>query len=177
MSSKGLTRKQEMFARNYHSNGGHITKAALAAGYSERSASSQGSELLKNPKVADFLKKLESEQIERLDMDADALVKYLELSLQVNPFEWLKIDKQGNLLLREDEDGNPLEPPPEIGCLITEINQTSHGLRIKLFSKESAAQILARKHGLMEDDGAKTANEAILGMLARADEREQRNKN
>lgn len=49
-----LTEQQIQFAEAYLDMG-HITKAALQAGYSEASAASQGSRLLKNSKIQEYL--------------------------------------------------------------------------------------------------------------------------
>lgn len=51
-----LSLKQRKFIKEYM-NTGHITKSAIKAGYSEASASSYGSQLLKNPKVLAVLNK------------------------------------------------------------------------------------------------------------------------
>ena len=58
-AEKTLNAKQKKFCLEFRKSG-EATKAALAAGYSQKSASSLGSQLLKNPKVLehiDFLRK------------------------------------------------------------------------------------------------------------------------
>ena len=45
------------------------TQAAINAGYSEKTATSQASQLLKNPKVLEFLKEEESKLVEALRQD------------------------------------------------------------------------------------------------------------
>ncbi len=52
-----LTMKQESFVTSYLSNGFNATKAAIAAGYAEKSAHVQGSRLLRNDKVAEVIRK------------------------------------------------------------------------------------------------------------------------
>jgi predicted DNA-binding protein YlxM (UPF0122 family) len=47
--------EQQMNFVEYYLDLGHITNAAIKAGYSKQSASSQGSQLLKNPKIMDYL--------------------------------------------------------------------------------------------------------------------------
>ncbi|GAA4652070.1 hypothetical protein GCM10023116_43540 [Kistimonas scapharcae] len=46
-----LTQKQEAFCREYIANGGNATKAALAAGYSKKTARSVGAENLTKPDI------------------------------------------------------------------------------------------------------------------------------
>jgi hypothetical protein len=55
-----LTPKQRAFVLEYLKDR-NATQAAIRAGYSEASAYSQASELLKNPKVAEFLAQQEAE--------------------------------------------------------------------------------------------------------------------
>lgn len=50
-SEKKLTPKQRLFVESYASNGFNATKAAIAAGYSEATAYSQGSRLLKDVEI------------------------------------------------------------------------------------------------------------------------------
>ncbi|UPK42474.1 terminase small subunit [Paenibacillus pabuli] len=48
-----------LFVTEYLSNGNNATQAAIAAGYSEKTASSQGSRLLKSVEVQQYLNKTE----------------------------------------------------------------------------------------------------------------------
>ena len=57
-AEKTLNAKQKKFCLEFRKNGGCITEAAIAAGYSEKSASSLGSQLLKNPKVLAYIEQL-----------------------------------------------------------------------------------------------------------------------
>lgn len=57
-----LNDKQRQFADEYISNGGNATQAAITAGYSEKTAYSQGNRLLKHDEVKRYMK----EQTERL---------------------------------------------------------------------------------------------------------------
>lgn len=54
-SEKKLTPKQRLFVESYSSNGFNATKAAIAAGYSEATAYSQGSRLLKDVEIRDAI--------------------------------------------------------------------------------------------------------------------------
>ena len=55
---KELSAKQKKFCLEFRKNKGCATEAAIAAGYSVKSASSLGSQLLKNPKVLDYIDEL-----------------------------------------------------------------------------------------------------------------------
>jgi len=59
-----MTQKRRKFCREYLKCG-HITNSAIRAGYSARSAYSQGSRLLKNAEIKEYLKKLASKLLEK----------------------------------------------------------------------------------------------------------------
>ena len=58
-----LTMKQKAFADEYVKNGGNATQAAISAGYSAKTAYSQGQRLLKKVDVADYI----GSQMERIE--------------------------------------------------------------------------------------------------------------
>lgn len=62
MVVRGPTRQQKLFADTYLANRKkNQTKAAIEAGYSEKSASSQAYQLLQNPIVLEYLEKREKQ--------------------------------------------------------------------------------------------------------------------
>jgi phage terminase small subunit len=73
---KTLTEKQGAFALRYlvHHN---ATRAAIEAGFSEKTAAVQGYQLLQNPLVRAEIDRLHAEQAERLKIDADQLLRRL----------------------------------------------------------------------------------------------------
>lgn len=75
-TAAGLTDKQERFCREYLIDL-NATQAAIRAGYSARGASVQGSTLLGNPKVQGRLHELQGERNERLEWDADRVLREL----------------------------------------------------------------------------------------------------
>jgi len=64
----GLSDKQELFCREYLKDF-NATQAAIRAGYSEDTASQQGSRLLSNVKVSERLEKLSKALLEQIDDD------------------------------------------------------------------------------------------------------------
>ncbi|EGP5709385.1 terminase small subunit [Enterococcus faecium] len=60
MSKKSLSNQQKDFIKHYLAlRKKNATQAAINAGYSEKTAASQASQLLKNPKISEYLKKEE----------------------------------------------------------------------------------------------------------------------
>lgn len=58
-----LRPKHQLFAECYIANGFRVTKAAIDAGYSEKTAAAQGSRLLKNVKIQAYISKRMSELV------------------------------------------------------------------------------------------------------------------
>ena len=71
-AEKNLNSKQKKFCLEFRKNGGCVAEAAKAAGYSEKSASSLGSQLLKNPKVLEYIEQL------RLDAQRKTIMGIIE---------------------------------------------------------------------------------------------------
>ncbi len=63
--TENTTERQKLFAYAYFNNGGNAAQAAIEAGYSERSAASTASEILKYPNVAALLSELNDKLKER----------------------------------------------------------------------------------------------------------------
>lgn len=72
-----ITPKQQAFIQHYLANGGNGTQAAIAAGYSPRSAAVTSSELLRMDKITRRMKPAKEEQKERLALDSDWIITRL----------------------------------------------------------------------------------------------------
>ena len=70
-----LKERQEKFCQNYVLSR-NATKAALAAGYSEKSAHNQGYRLLQEEKIKDRLKELEGDIVTDIDVIAELEQQY-----------------------------------------------------------------------------------------------------
>ena len=66
-----LNDRQQRFVNEYLANGGNGTQAAIAAGYSERSAEVTASKLLRNAKVSEAVKAGQSEIKDHLCVTAE----------------------------------------------------------------------------------------------------------
>lgn len=72
-----LTPKQEAFIREYLIDL-NATQAAIRAGYSEKTATEQGSRLLTNVNVSTRIEELKSQRAEKLELDAEWVLKRLK---------------------------------------------------------------------------------------------------
>lgn len=76
MTRRTITEQQKVFVDKYLANRKkNATQSAIEAGYSKKTASSQASQLLNNPKVTEYLEKRENEmqQVLRREFFYDAL--------------------------------------------------------------------------------------------------------
>ena len=96
--AKNLTKKQEIFAAEYlvHYD---AKRAAISAGYSAKSAESQGSQLLKNPKVAEHIAKKSGKRLEKLEISAEKVLQEIAKLAFFDPRKLF------------DKDGRPLSVP------------------------------------------------------------------
>ncbi len=83
-----LNARQEMFCKEYLIDL-NATQAAIRAGYSERTARSQGQRLLTNVDIATRIKELKEKRADELELDAYWVLKRLkdisDRSMQVEP--------------------------------------------------------------------------------------------
>lgn len=90
MAKKEATEQQKRFINEFiRMRENNQTQAAINAGYSPKSAASQSSQLLKNPKVIEYLneKKSEMEQMLRQEFMYDALEARKVMYEIMNDFE------------------------------------------------------------------------------------------
>lgn len=73
-----LTPKQKAFVREYKTNGGNGTQAAIKAGYSENTADVIATENLRKPSIREALEKEEKKLQEKYEYTIDDMVRELD---------------------------------------------------------------------------------------------------
>ena len=100
-----LTAKRKAFVREYPIDL-NATKAAIRAGYSEKTAYSQGQRLLKNVEVADAIQKALAERSERTEITQDyvltSIMETMERCKQAEPVTY----QSGDPVMIDTPDGN-----------------------------------------------------------------------
>ncbi|MCC6314200.1 MAG: terminase small subunit [Thermomicrobiales bacterium] len=140
--ANGLTTKQEAFVDAYIGEARfNATKAALMAGYSERSARQEGSRLLSNDDISARI----SEELRRRSMPGDAVLAELTDIATANWREFVTIKTN-----------------PKTGAQIE--------VSMDLGAKVKSLEILAKAHGLLTDKidltGNLTATVELVGVAA-----------
>lgn len=94
----------KLFVEALLSNGENVTQAAVSAGFSPKSAASQGSRLLKNAKVRQVLDSRRAETAAKYELTTDMIVRSIVQELTFDPAKLY--DEAGNLkkITELDED-------------------------------------------------------------------------
>lgn len=145
MAKKSSLEKYKIFVEEYLKdyNG---TKAAIAAGYSEKSAYSKANQLLKTSEVKAMLDAATAVVIERSQDERENIRKILEDAANLDLTDLVIMGKTG-CSLKEFK-----QIPKHLRILITKITnvsgKTGWKINFEVFSKEKAVELLARIYGL-----------------------------
>ncbi len=168
-----LTDKQRLFCI-YYVKSFNQTMAAIKAGYSPDRAHVTGSELVRNRKVADEIRRLKGEMQQGVFIDAmDVLNKYIKIAFaditDYATFGKKEVQVIGMYGPVEDEDGNPVmqevnyvdfnESSIVDGTIITEVKQGKDGISVKLADKMKALDMLSKYFDLLSDNDKKRLQE------------------
>jgi phage terminase small subunit len=127
----------------------NATQAAIRAGYSKKTAYSQGQRLLKDVEVAAKIEELQEARSERTQITADQVVRELAkvgFSNMANYADWgpdgVELVAAGDLT-------------PDQSAVVSEVSETvsekSRSLRFKLHNKVDALEKIGRHLGMFKD--------------------------
>lgn len=144
-----LNDKQQRFCEEYVIDL-NATQAAIRAGYSENTATVQGSQLLTILNVQDYITKLKKEISEKLH------ITHLDLLQELKNWAYSDITQTISLTPYEVE-----QLPLEVRRLVTKFKKTTRSLNeemteevieLHFVSKEKAIEMLAKHIGFFEKD-------------------------
>ena len=178
VESEGLTDKQRLFCI-YYVKSFNQTMAAIKAGYSPDRAHVTGSELVRNRKVADEIRRLKSEMQQGVFVDAmDVLNKYIQIA-------FADITDFATFGLKEVPVMNPSTGKPYLnddgtemtttynyvdfnesihidGTIVSEVKQGKEGISVKLADKMKALDMLSKYFDLLSENDKKKLQEEKL---------------
>lgn len=154
-----LTDKQDLFCREYIIDL-NATKAAIRAGYSEKTAKEIGSQNLTKLNIQDRIAQLRKKTLEKLDISHERIAKeYAKIA-----FSDLSdcVDNEGNI-----KNINKIENSAAVSSLITDEYTTVSGAshiktKITLHSKRDGLDGLAKHTGFYEKDNNQKSNAQII---------------
>jgi len=137
--------RQEAFARNYVETL-NATQAALAAGYSPRSAASQGQRLLKNATVQELIDAGVQRKREAADISTDQVIERLRRILMTDVTDVLSVEHE-TVVVKPSADW-----PEAARSAVVEVRQLREGVMIKVADKVKTADLLLRHLGGYEPE-------------------------
>lgn len=161
MAEHKLTPKQERFVAEYLVDL-NATQAAIRAGYSERTADKQGSQLLGKTSIAAAIQEAQAKRSDRTEITQDRVLQELA---RIGFADIRKAVAWGSAPDGAiDDEGAPAEYPVELkpssevddetAAAISEISLTAQGVKLKMHDKLSALEKLARHLGMLNGSGA-----------------------
>ncbi|MBK8199220.1 MAG: terminase small subunit [Acidobacteria bacterium] len=156
---KRLNPKHRLFVRQYirHRN---ASKAAVLAGYSEKTAGSIGNELLNKPEIEEAIEIGLARLAEKIDVDAERVIQEYAKIAFARPDDVIRWE-DGKLVLTDIDDLDD-----DTLASIAEVTRTVSGeIRVKFHDKAKALEALARHLDLFAQDNTRrninlTAEEA-----------------
>ena len=138
-----LNIKQQKFAEEYIQSG-NAKKSAIKAGYSEKTAESIGSRLLRNVKVSEYIEGLRQEMMDETILTGkDVLFRLSQIAMaQVTERDFL-INKQAEYIENENN--------PEKMQLVYNENVVTVEKPPKISDQNKALELLGKHHKLFTD--------------------------
>lgn len=178
-----LTEKQRLFCI-YYIKSFNQTTAAIKAGYSPDRAHVTGSELVRNRKVAEEIRRLKGEMQQGIFIDAmDVINKYIQIAFAdiTEYIDFTQVESEAiETNVEYNPDGSKKSEKTEVvpytytkfamhrsdqidGTLITELSKGKDGMfKVKLADKMKALEMLAKYMDLLSDNDKKRLQEEKL---------------
>ena len=156
----GLNKKQRMFLNEYLMDF-NATQAAIRAGYSEKTAYSMGSRLLKNVEIEQGIQK----RLDEAKMSADDVLLALAEIANASVDDVMDIEsgKKVSLNFQKAKDQGKLG-------LIKSITPTANGIKVELHDRMRALELLGKHHKLFTDNVNLNDGKAIRVTLTDGDD-------
>ena len=179
--SPDLTEKQKLFCL-YYIKSYNATMSAIKAGYAKSSAHVQGHDNLKNPKIAQEIKRLKGRALQDLYIDAlDVLEVYAKIAFADitecvefgSTKEYVYVEGQRMIgtngdYLTQDVGYVTIKNHDEIdGSMISEVKQGKEGISVKFHDKMKALEVLTKYFDLLPDNHKRKIEEANLELSKR----------
>lgn len=103
-SKSAAAKRRVLFAEAYLANGGNATDAAKKAGFSERTAYSQGHDLLKHPEVKALIAERQEELTRKYKLTTENVHRSISQALHFDPAKLYNDDGSLKKVTEMDED-------------------------------------------------------------------------
>jgi phage terminase small subunit len=158
-----ITPRNRKFIENYI-NCGNATQAYIDAGYSENGAGISAFKLLKNPKIHEAIEERRKEIAANNNITADRVINEIAKIAFANSedfFEWGKVSVELADGLEIEKGIAILKTPEQLTrdhkASIHSIEETQHGIKLKLYDKQKALDSLKQYLGVNNEAEIKKA--------------------
>jgi phage terminase small subunit len=152
-----MTPKQDRFVAEYLANGLNATNAAIAAGYSEKTARQQGSRMLSNPEVSAAVSGKTTQLMEKLEITADMVLQEIGKLAFFDPIHLFNADGSLKMISEIDACHRVSLTGFEVCELFDGTGEQKHayGLlkKVKLVDKTRNLDMLGRYFKMFKADG------------------------
>ena len=149
---QGAAHRRKVFAAAYLSNGENKTKAAIEAGFSERSAHTQGCMLFKHPEVQALIAQHQSKVISELDITVERILKE---RARLAFFNARKLFDDKGRIKRVDE----LDEDTAAAIAGLEVDENGYLKKLRLADKNASLTALEKFKGLQAPESDKAPSE------------------
>lgn len=150
-----MTQQQLVFVREYLKNGMNATSAAISAGYSEKTAASQGARLLKHVEIQPLIAQKAEAVLNKLDYGIERTLNEVARLAFLDARKMFEADGSLKRIHEVDDDTAACIAGMEVTELFEGDGEQKHayGLlkKVKLSDKGSALDKLMRYHSLYRD--------------------------
>jgi len=141
-----LSNKQEAFVNEYLKCW-NATKAALAAGYKEKSARQQGSKLLSNSNIASYVR----ERLKQNAMDADETLYHLAEIARGNIDDVVSVDGKPDMEKARENGKTHLIKSLKSITTVTKDKSTISETSLELHDRLRALELIGKHHKLFTE--------------------------
>lgn len=160
MDKDKLTPKQERFCEEYLVDL-NATKAAISAGYSERTARSQGQRLLTNVDIQQKIEELRNAQSERTEITADRVLQELAAIAFADRTKIAAIQENGEIAFTPTDNLSA-----DVKKTISGIECGKYGIKVSTCDKVKALELLGKHLGIFETTKTDSDNNNVQIVIA-----------
>lgn len=159
-----MTDKQKIFADEYliDLNATRAYKAAYPRVKNDNTAGASAARLLRNAKIAEYIKERMAERAERIEVSQDDVVKELAKIGFAQITDYVIVDDSGRVVIKPT-----LELEENKVGAIAGIKEGANGIEIKMNDKVKALELLGRHLGMFTDKSEVKATVSIEDYLER----------
>lgn len=142
-----LTPKQKLFADEYliDLNATRAYKVAYKSCKKDETAWVNGSKLLRNTKVANYIKERMDERSKRTEITQDNVLRELATIAFANVTDFVTIEN-GVVIVKDTKD-----IPKNLLPAIASIKESKNGIEVSFYSKDRSLELLGRHLGMFND--------------------------